>query len=1313
MILRLIHLVSLIIFVFAYTHQSIFAQTKAGVRYENETSEFSSGKGSCAVEGTLIINEVGNYTNSKFKQYSEFIELVVIGEKPNLPVNVAGYIIDDNNSPSSSNGSTRGHIRLGDCFSEIMPGTIILLYDDQQVFPGVNRQKDGAPNAEGVYQIPFNHPCLTYVASCPLGSNTKYSCSTGGYGDKVEDWNKYINLNDNIDVAQVRNQKYQLQHALMWWPGKWSRFPDYSNARAVKVSENSVANRSISFIDDNPYKPANFELKDLFTPGYANSDKNEVYIDELKPIVCVGETITLGCSGNEDYCYAWAPTGIVSAGKGGLGYITPIQDTLVRRTAIDADGNIVGEETYFIRTHPTFNVTITEKQQERVNCPAQTKFEFTAAVSDEYPSYTFKWPNGSTAPTVLLPGGETYALTVTASNGCSQVVPVTAVGDPDLLASVVIESSRTSVCAGGPVQLVATMHDYLGNSGFSYEWSNGATSGVTQVFFAGEYRVTVTNEEGCSFTDKVNLSESFNMSILANGTQACADNPVDLVADIYGNDDFSFTYEWSNGETGHSTQITEGGTYSLTVTNNEGCSITDIIVIDESVSLELEAEAENVIPGDYVDINATVTQGTAPYYYNWSSGSTAPTLSVSSAGTYSLTVTDAFGCRAQDFVTIEPFDQTQCEGLEVSVLYHEPDCEYYGSARLESTIVSGFEVTSYAWSTGETTKDILIDEGGRTYALTITATNGCQVEQTITVPEFESLNSLASADKLCALVDFLDIVSLADSQAILVMSGITENDLAASIAEVPSTQLEIIAEYEGADGPVRAIIPFASSDNIPDPTIWAGDLVNIPEETPITVRFQVSGWNYCPVICPNFRVLNNLGAVDSVEVVLEENPDIRLEDYECGDTFVPDDETANDEPLAVLNVGDVITVKGFPLLVSSLAGGSNGTANSQGTYTGTGIVPLPFNDRTVQVSFGENPGGSFINKHYVLKSGDVDGIRDQLSNYDFSMDTLAIGGDICIPPVNEDGFTDEGINPVTGLDRFGFVDSTGLHGVTGTQWDPNGFDIYGNHRETGGEYNEDGCNREGRNAEGGECELVPYVDPAAQAFIDSVATVLNGLAGSELNRQTNEASAMLQQQVQKCGVIRGEITTLISTLQFQSKFIVGDSSQYLDAGMSERFVLKPEVFPTADPERNAQVVELEAKHVALYECDVVEILMSDTLAAYQGADAGAVNDYLVLQLSYLSADDVNALKVGDAFSVWVAEKVADYLLTLIPDDDRVGEVSSPVPAANFKTPAQAFYNLGTYAAADELFTVLTSWLKLRNCGKKTMKRKVAAYFPSP
>jgi hypothetical protein len=159
---------------------------------------------------------------------------------------------------------------------------------------------------------------------------------------------------------------------------------------------------------------------------------------------------------------------------------------------------------------------------------------------------------------------------------------------------------------------------------------------VSDAYLAGEYRVTVTSEGGCVFTDTITLEETFEASIAASGTQACSENPITLTAETYGNDEFYLTYEWSTGELSSTITVVDGGVYTVTITNDEGCSISDLIEIDAGVTLQVEAETDRLIPGEFVAITPTVSGGTPPYAYQWSSGATSTHLSVNVDGTYSV-----------------------------------------------------------------------------------------------------------------------------------------------------------------------------------------------------------------------------------------------------------------------------------------------------------------------------------------------------------------------------------------------------------------------------------------------------------------------------------------------------------------------------------------------------------------------------------------------------------------------------------------------------------------------------------------------------
>ena len=799
---------------------------------------------------------------------------------------------------------------------------------------------------------------------------------------------------------------------------------------------------------------------------------------------------------------------------------------------------------------------------------------------------------GQTTPVVELLGDQAYQLTVTAPNGCETVKTIIPQGDPDQTGRVHIQSSAPTFCAGQQIQLTTTFTNYSNNGNRTYQWSNGATNSHTQVNLPGEYRVTVTTSAGCTFVDTILIGEGYEMSIQADNDLACPASPAILSAVVLLGDPQGLTYQWSTEDWTQNITVTEGGDYSVTVTDATGCSLISSLQLAGGVALVLNAATEHLTATGSVDIVPEVTGGASPYQYQWSAGSTAAQLSVNVAGTYGLTVTDAAGCTAIDEVIILPFDDGLCEGIDISILFHEPDCETYGSARLETVVPSGFEVNSYAWSTGATTPDILIDAGNQEYAVTLTAINGCQTVSSLNTPGFQTLNNSSAATALCELVNYLELIPLANDQATLVFDGLSQADLDALFVGVNGTLLEVVAEYQNETGPVIEVVPFVSPGIQPDPATWTGQLFSVPADTEVTLRMQISNSNFCPVTCAATRVLVNPGATDTVEIVLEEDPEILLANYDCGDTFLPDSTTINTDPLIILNEGEIISVNGFPILIKTLVNQASNTGN----YTGTGIVPLPFNDRNLLVNFNGK-----VNKYRTFYDGVVQGMEGDLSSYDFSMDTLSIGGDICIPQEDEDEYDENDINPVTGLDRFGF-DSTGVNIYTGTNLDTLGFDQQGNHVVTGDQYNEQGCNREGRDEANNPCSPQRFIDPAAQAFIDSIGSGLAGVVNAQLAAELAAVQTDLQSQTQACMAIRSEMQGLRDSLQFAEPYVYGDSSQYFNPGLSQEFATEPQPFALNGVNRDPRVTRLEDKHILLNSCDVDELILIQKEATILGRE---------------------------------------------------------------------------------------------------------------
>lgn len=1272
----------------------IFAQRPGG----------TIGAATCPAEGSVIINEVGNVSESKFGQNAgEFIELLVVGEDPSAPVDVSGLIVDDNHSTDIDNNPTPGHIRLGDCFSSIMPGTIILLYDNSRNFPGIDPNKDGAPNAEGVYQIPFNSPCLIKYSNCPSSRMSTFSCSpeqssggggfSGQWGSREPDWRDYIHLNDAKDVVQIRDNN-TLLHALMWYPqtsvvvpdpkgGKSNGlfYPDQLDDKAVYITPHGVGDRGLYFSGDEPFLSGNYKLQAAsYTPGFANDSTNGEFIKAMQPIVCAGEGVEIGCPGNSDYCYIWEDSPAVVPTEGGRALVYPERDTRYFRTTLDGDGNLIGTQTFFVNTYPAFSVSIEEEQLSSADCVAEADFEFTANVSSEFETYNYLWSTGETTRTVTLPGDQSYTLTVTAPNGCEVITEVTARGQEGMIANARINASSPFFCGDTPVQLSVELENYSGNGNRTYNWSNGSNSAVTQAVIPGEYRVSITTSADCTFLDTITILPAVDLTINADSDQACAANPVRLTAELHGDPGLGLFYEWSTGETTSEIYVTEGGAYSLTVYTAEGCDLTSQYLVEDGVALSLSASSTHLPAGANVDLTTSVRGGTSPYAYQWSTGSTSEHLSVNVAGHYSVTVTDAYGCEDTQEVEVLPHEEDLCAGLSASIVFHAPDCQYGGGALLESIISSDFTASTFTWSTGDDTPDAVVNQGGTLYQLTVGTTNGCQVSTSITTPDFESLAPSFASDQYCSLLNHIEVVPLGEQQGALVFEGVSQADLSQLLQGSGGISLTIFADYLSDNGPVRQTIPFVSPGIVPDPTSWAGTLVDLEDGTEVEIGMEISIFNLCPITCDNTQLHTYEAVTDEEEIVEEENPEIVLTDYDCGDEYIPDSTQTNTEPLLFLDEGEIITVNGFPVLIKDI----QQNTSSDGYFAGFGIVPTPWNNKNLKVQFAGH-----VNKYRVIYDGYVDGVPDTLNNYDFSTDSLIIGEEICQPAENEDAFEEEEIGHVNGVDQWGFVDSTGLHNITGQPYDEYGYDANGNHVDTGGPYGPDGCSRDRRTEDDRPCTPTTYQDSMAIAFRDSVAPLLGDQLENIIAGLASEVNAELNLKKQECNQVRSVMDALIAEgmLDFDPKAIYGDSNQYYNPGLSLEFAEKPTAFGLNIP-RDARVEQLEANHINLYSCDVEELELAAEYEALLAIDNEDLLAFVLQRISFLSREEIQSFRDVDAFSDWVIAVVEEYRLQNPANGEPLGSIDAKEvemftgKVNHFEIPQEVVSQFATLAGGD-------------------------------
>ena len=359
---------------------------------------------------------------------------------------------------------------------------------------------------------------------------------------------------------------------------------------------------------------------------------------------------------------------------------------------------------------------------------AATNITFTANPTNGGSTPTYQWKIGndnvlgatnSTYTTSSLPDNSTISLVMTSNATCvigspatSNIITITV----NPLPSLTIEpSGPTTFCNGGTVTLTAaTASNYL--------WNTGATSQSITVTSSGSYSVTVTNANGCSAISTPTVVTVYSLptpTIEPSGaTTVCSGGSATLTATTATN------YLWSTGATSQIISVTTSGSYSVTVTNANGCSASSAPTVVTLIPLP----TPTIEPGGPISFcnggSATLTAANATNYL-WSTGATSQSITVTTAGAYSVTVTNADGCSASStptVVTVYPLPSpkitpsgptTFCKGGLVAL--------------------TAAPATSYLWNTGATSQSITVTTAGA-YSVTVTNADGCSKSNTTIIP---------------------------------------------------------------------------------------------------------------------------------------------------------------------------------------------------------------------------------------------------------------------------------------------------------------------------------------------------------------------------------------------------------------------------------------------------------------------------------------------------------------------------------------------------------------------------------------------------
>lgn len=315
-------------------------------------------------------------------------------------------------------------------------------------------------------------------------------------------------------------------------------------------------------------------------------------------------------------------------------------------------------------------------------------------------------------PTTAGSGTHSVTYTFTDGNGCTNTATQSVVVNT-LPQPVISPSGPIQICSGSTVVLDA------GSGYFQYLWNNGQGGQTLQVSQAGTYSVTVSNEEGCQAlsSDVVVTVNSVPVVNLGPDTTICTGTFITLDA---GNPGAS--YQWSTLETDQQITVGSPGSYSVTVTDGNGCATTDVISVSASNLLNPIITANGpttICQGQVVTLNA----GGGYTSYLWSNGSQSQFIDVSSGGTYEVDVMNAFGCSGTASIDIV------ANQLPNAVVVTSGNTNLCPGASVTLTASNTF--ATYVWSAGgQTTASITVNQPG-SYTVTVTdPINNCSATST-------------------------------------------------------------------------------------------------------------------------------------------------------------------------------------------------------------------------------------------------------------------------------------------------------------------------------------------------------------------------------------------------------------------------------------------------------------------------------------------------------------------------------------------------------------------------------------------------------
>lgn len=279
-------------------------------------------------------------------------------------------------------------------------------------------------------------------------------------------------------------------------------------------------------------------------------------------------------------------------------------------------------------------------------------------------------------------------------------------------------SSANATCAGscdGSIAIEA--FDYT--DPINIIWSDGSEGAIRNDLCPGQYSFTISDGSGCALQGNTSISAPLPIQANINTSPVLCFGQSTTVSLVAQGGVGNFVFSWDNSTLSTNTTSTFAGAHTYGVSDSNGCSVFQEIIIFEPSELAIII---NTIPvlcnGDSNgSASAVVTGGTAPYSYSWSNGGFSENTTNLPEGEVTLTVLDFNNCPivSSAFVSAPT-------PLLVNVADFSTNADGTGQVDLEVT--GGTAPYSFLWTTGAITEDVTLPANASNSAQ-VTDANGC------------------------------------------------------------------------------------------------------------------------------------------------------------------------------------------------------------------------------------------------------------------------------------------------------------------------------------------------------------------------------------------------------------------------------------------------------------------------------------------------------------------------------------------------------------------------------------------------------------